>query len=184
LEGFFGFVDQRRDVNGLCDPVSMGPVEPLHVLRGYCAVARLAGAHTKLLVVDDFSSAYVGRSLLGSTLLIALHPVAEHAQRLALFDEFPLEGFRAAVPRPPMVVATYVNFLATSAMIGLDVPVRTAVSAFFVLLPLEPDLSALSCCGVGIPFRPMVGIPAREAPSRQLDPTDVHGLELFFWLNA
>lgn len=62
--------------------------------------------------------------------------------------------------------------------------VRIAVSAYFVLLPLEPDLQALSFFGVGIHSRPMVGIPTREAQSRQRGPTDAHGLELFFWLDA
>ena len=150
LKVFFGFVDQLRDLNDPRGPVSVGPVEALHVLRSHCAVARLARAHAKLLVVDDFTPAYVGRSLLGSTLLLVLHPVAEHAQGLALVVEFPLLRFRATVTRPPRVGAALVNFLAAPAVVGLDVSVRTTVSAFFTLLPLEPDLPALSSFGVGI----------------------------------
>ncbi len=93
LEGFFGFVNQVSDCNGLCGAVSVGPVESLHVLRSHCAVARLADAHAKLLVVDDFTSAYVARVCLVPTLLMALHAVAKPTEGLALF-EFPLLRFR------------------------------------------------------------------------------------------
>ena len=57
LEVFFGFHKQIRDCNGLCGPVSVGPIEALHVLRSYFAVARFARAHVKFLVVDDLTSA-------------------------------------------------------------------------------------------------------------------------------
>ena len=150
LEVFFGFVDQLRDANGLCGTVSVGPVEALHVLRGDFAVACLAGAHAKLLVVDDLTPAQDGHVVTGSTLLLVLHPVAKVAQGLALVVEFPLQGFRATVPRPPAVGAAFFHFLAASAVVGLDVSARTAVSAFFTLLPVQPDLPAFSDVGVGI----------------------------------
>lgn len=173
LKVFFVRVDQLRDLNDPRGPVSVGPVESLHVLRGDHASARLAGAHAKLLVVDDLTSAQDARPLLGSTLLIALHAVAEHAQRLALVVEFPLVGFRSTVTRPPRVGAAPPDFLAASAVVGLDVSARTAVSAFFTLLPIQPDLPALTDVGVGIPVRPMLRIPACEAFGRQRSPTGV-----------
>ena len=144
LKVFFGFVDQLRDVNDPRGAVFVGPVEPLRVVRCHCAVARLAKAHAKLLVVDDFVPAYVARLLTGSTLLLAFHPVTKQAQGLAFVVEFPLLGFRATVPRPPLVGAAFFHFLVTSAVVGLDVSVRTAVSADFTLLPIQPDLLALA----------------------------------------
>ena len=150
LKVFFVRGDQVRDVNDPRGAVSVGSVEALHVLRSHFAVARLARAHAKLLVVDDLTPAYEARLLLGSTLLLALHPVAEHAQGLALVVEFPLEGFRATVTRPPRVVAALVNFLAASAVVGLNVSVRTTVSAASRHPPSEPDLPALADVGVGI----------------------------------
>jgi len=85
LEVFFVRVDQRRDNIDLCGTVSVGPVEALCVVQGYCAVARLTGAHAKLLVVDDLTSAQGARCCLVPTLLLRLHAVAEHAQWLTLF---------------------------------------------------------------------------------------------------
>jgi len=168
LKVFFGFVDQLRDVNDPRGPVSVGPIKSLDVLRSHFAVARFAGSHAKLLVVDDFTFAQGARPLTGSTLLLVLHPVAKVAQGLALVVEFPLLRFRSTVTRPPRGVAAFFHFLAAPAVVGLDVPARTAASAYFVLLPLEPDLPALTCFGVGIPVRPMLNIPTCEAPSRQL----------------
>ena len=99
--------------------------------------------------------------------------MAEHAQGLALVVEFPLLRFRATMTRPPHVVAAFVNFLAASAVVGLDVSVRIAVSAASRHPPIQPDLSTLSSYGIRTSGDLMVDIPACETPSRQLGPAGV-----------